>query len=68
MIVTQDTEVAFSIKEDHGAADPPLRTLNVFYKGKYIEMLEETYDKFKLQLQAKKVENRDLPEIVMPTP
>ena len=44
---------AFSIEEDHGTTDPPPRTLNMFYKGKYIEMLEETYDKFKLQLQQK---------------
>ncbi|MCG8623930.1 MAG: hypothetical protein MJE68_18315, partial [Proteobacteria bacterium] len=31
-------------------------------------MLEETYDKFKLQLQASKAEKADVPEIVMPTP
>ena len=33
--------------EDHNAADPPLRTLNVFYQGTNVEMLEETYFKFK---------------------
>ena len=40
------------------------KTLNVFYKGRYIEMLEETYDKFKLQLKMKKTGNNQLPEIV----
>ena len=29
--------------EGHDAADPPLRTLNVFYQGTNVEMLEETY-------------------------
>ena len=33
--------------EDHDAADPPLRTLSVFYQGTNVEMLEETYLKFK---------------------
>ena len=40
-----DQETAFSIKEDHGTADPPVQTLNVFYKGRYNEMLTETYEK-----------------------
>ena len=35
------------VAEDHDAADPPLRTLNVFYQGTNVEMLEETYLKFK---------------------
>ena len=33
--------------EDHDAADPPLKTLNVFYQGTNVKMLEETYLKFK---------------------
>ena len=33
--------------EDHDATDPPPRTVTVFYQGKNVEMLEETYDKFK---------------------
>ena len=37
----------FSVAEDHDATDPPLRTLNVFYQGTNVEMLEETYLKFK---------------------
>ena len=36
----------------------------MFYKGRYIEMLEETYDKFKKQLKDKKTGNDNLPEIV----
>ena len=27
--------------EDYDAADPPLKTLNVFYQGTNVEMLEE---------------------------
>ena len=55
---------AFSMKESHGAADPLPKTLNVFYKGKYIEMLEETYEKFKQQLLARKTGDTQLPDIV----
>ena len=39
--------------EDHDAADPPLRTLNVFYQGTTVEMLEETYIKFKKNILPK---------------
>ena len=39
--------------EDHDAADPPLRTLNVFYQGTNMEMLEETYLKFKKNILPK---------------
>ena len=39
--------------EDHDAADPPLRTLNVFYQGTNVEMLEETYLKFKKNILPK---------------
>ena len=39
--------------EDHDAADPPLRTLNVFYQGTNVEMLEETYFKFKKNILLK---------------
>ena len=39
--------------EDHYAADPPLRTLNVFYQGTNVEMLEETYFKFKKNILPK---------------
>ena len=39
--------------EDHNAADPPLRTLNVFYQGTNVEMLEETYFKFKKNILLK---------------
>ena len=39
--------------EDHNAADPPLRTLNVFYQGTNVEMLEETYFKFKKNILPK---------------
>ena len=39
--------------EDHDAADPPLRTLNVFYQGTNVEMLEETYLKFKKNILLK---------------
>ena len=39
--------------EDHDAADPPLRTLNVFYQGTNVEMLEETYFKFKKNIFLK---------------
>ena len=39
--------------EDHDAADPPLRTLNVFYQGTNVEMLEETYIKFKKNILPK---------------
>ena len=39
--------------EDHDAADPPLRTLNVFYQGTNVEMLEETYFKFKKNILPK---------------
>ena len=39
--------------EDHDAADPPLRTLNVFYQGTNVEMLEETYSKFKKNILPK---------------
>ena len=39
--------------EDHDAADPPLRTLNVFYQGTNVEMLEETYFKFKKNIIPK---------------
>ena len=39
--------------EDHNAADPPLRTLNVFYQGTNVEMLEETYLKFKKNILPK---------------
>ena len=44
--------------EDHNATDPPLRTLNVFYQGTNMEMLEETYLKFKknILLKMKKTE------------
>ena len=35
------------------AADPPLRTLNVFYQGTNVEMLEETYFKFKKNILPK---------------
>ena len=38
---------------DHDAADPPLRTLNVFYQGTNVEMLEETYLKFKKNILPK---------------
>ena len=34
-------------------ADPPLRTLNVFYQGTNVEMLEETYLKFKKNILPK---------------
>ena len=43
----------FSVKEDHDATDPPLRTLNVFYQGTNVEMLEETYIKFKKNILPK---------------
>ena len=43
----------FSLKEDHDATDPPLRTLNVFYQGTNVEMLEETYLKFKKNILPK---------------
>ena len=43
----------FSIAEDHDAADPPLRILNVFYQGTNVEMLEETYLKFKKNILPK---------------
>ena len=33
--------------------DPPLRTLNVFYQGTNVEMLEETYFKFKKNILPK---------------
>ena len=39
--------------EDHDAADPPLRTLDVFYQGTNVEMLEETYFKFKKNILPK---------------
>ena len=39
--------------EDHDAVDPPLRTLNVFYQGTNVEMLEETYFKFKKNILPK---------------
>ena len=39
--------------EDHNATDPPLRTLNVFYQGTNVEMLEETYLKFKKNILPK---------------
>ena len=39
--------------EDHDATDPPLRTLNVFYQGTNMEMLEETYFKFKKNILLK---------------
>ena len=39
--------------EDHDAADPPLRTLIVFYQGTNVEMLEETYFKFKKNILPK---------------
>ena len=39
--------------EDHDATDPPLRTLNVFYQGTNVEMLEETYFKFKKNILPK---------------
>ena len=39
--------------EDHDAADPPLRTLKVFYQGTDVEMLEETYLKFKKHILPK---------------
>ena len=44
---------AFSVKEDHDATDPPLRTLKVFYQGTNVEMLEETYIKFKKNILPK---------------
>ena len=40
-------------KEDHDDADPSLRTLNVFYQGTNVEMLEETYFKFKKNILPK---------------
>ena len=39
--------------EDHNATDPPLRTLKVFYQGTNVEMLEETYIKFKKNILPK---------------
>ena len=39
--------------EDHDATDPPLRTLTVFYQGTNVEMLEETYAKFKKNILPK---------------
>ena len=39
--------------EGHDAIDPPLRTLNVFYQGTNVEMLEETYLKFKKNILPK---------------
>ena len=39
--------------ENHDATDPPLRTLNVFYQGTNVEMLEETYFKFKKNILPK---------------
>ena len=39
--------------EDHDAADPPPRTLTVFYQGTNMEMLEETYAKFKKNILPK---------------
>ena len=39
--------------EDHNAADPPLRTHNVFYQGTNVEMLEQTYLKFKKNILPK---------------
>ena len=39
--------------EDQDATDPPLRTLNVFYQGTNLEMLEETYYKFKKNILPK---------------
>ena len=40
--------------KDHDVVDPPLRTLNVFYQGTNVEMLEETYFKFKKNILPKK--------------
>ena len=45
--------MTFSVVEDQDAADPPLRTLNVFYQGTNVEMLEETYYKFKKNILPK---------------
>ena len=39
----------------------------MFYKGKYIEMLEETYEKFKQQLLARKTGETQVPDIVQIT-
>ena len=39
--------------EDYDATGPPLRTLNVFYQGTNVEMLEETYFKFKKNILPK---------------
>ena len=39
--------------EDHDAVDPPLRTLKVFYQGTNVEMLEETYFKFNINILLK---------------
>ena len=39
--------------EDQDATDPPLRTLNVFYQGTNVEMLEEMYYKFKKNILPK---------------
>ena len=44
---------AFSVKEDHDATDPPMRTLNIFYQGTNVEMLEETYIKLKKNILPK---------------
>ena len=43
----------FSVTEDHDVTDPPLRTLNIFYQGTNVEMLEETYFKFKKNMLLK---------------
>ena len=39
--------------EDYNATDPPPKTLNVFYQGTNVEMLEETYLKFKKNILPK---------------
>ena len=36
----------------------------MFYKGRYIEMLAETYKKFKSQLKVRKTGNEQLSDIV----
>ena len=53
MVTTMTQMGNLSVAEDHDAADPPLRTLNVFYQGTNVEMLEETYLKFKKNILPK---------------
>ena len=52
-MITMTQTASLSVKEDQDAADPPLRTLNVFYQGTNVVMLKETYQKFKKNILPK---------------